>query len=117
TCALPVFPDVRRAVEQRRGQPRGPQIRGELAEIHVVVAGDEPVSHGVLRSERVAPPGRTWPTLPQARRAVADQYPPPSLRWSQLTTFSGVTLSTTRFGALAPPPGWARAAFPFAPPP
>jgi len=38
---------MRRAVEQRRGQPRGPQIRGQLAEIHVIVAGDEPVSHVV----------------------------------------------------------------------
>jgi len=28
------------------------------------------------------------------------------LRWSQLTTFSGTILSTTRFGALASAPGW-----------
>src|SRR5215475_8817574 len=41
---------MRRAVEQRGGQPRGPQIRGQLAEVHVIVAGDEPVSHVILRS-------------------------------------------------------------------
>src|SRR5438270_11884210 len=33
------------------------------------------------------------------------QYRPPSLRWSQLTTFSGTILSTTRLGALASAPG------------
>src|SRR6202008_949392 len=45
--------DMRRAVEQGRGQPRGPQIRGQLAEVHVIVTGDEPVSHVVLRSMNV----------------------------------------------------------------
>src|SRR5258705_14014682 len=37
---------------------------------------------------------------------MSGQYRPPSLRWSQLTTFSGTILSTTRFGALASAPGW-----------
>src|SRR4029453_3714157 len=45
----------------------------------------------------------------------ASQYRPPSLRWSQLTTFSGATLSTTRFGPLAPAPGWPGAALACAP--
>src|SRR5439155_16897413 len=44
---------MRRAVEQRRGQPRGPQIRGQLAQVHVIVAGDDPVSHVILRSMNV----------------------------------------------------------------
>src|SRR5438552_29579 len=94
--------DVRCAVEQRRGQPRRPQIRGQLTEIHVVVAGDEPVSHGVLRS------GRSYRRRRRAVRAreLTRQYSPPSLRWSQLTTLSGMILSTTRFGALACAPGW-----------
>src|SRR5687768_5991533 len=38
--------------------------------------------------------------------AESYQYRPPSLRWSQLTTFSGMILGTTRFGALACAPGW-----------
>src|SRR5467141_3384988 len=57
---------MRRAVEQRRGQPRGPQIRGQLAEIHVIVAGDEPVRHVILRSmDAVMPPGGNGPILPR----------------------------------------------------
>jgi hypothetical protein len=43
--------DVRRAVEQRSRKPRCPQIRGQLAEVHVIVAGDEP-SHVILCSMR-----------------------------------------------------------------
>src|SRR5262249_10586844 len=35
----------------------------------------------------------------------------PTLRWSQLTTFSGTILSTTRLGALAAAPGFADAGF------
>jgi len=42
---LPSLLDVRRAVEERGRQPRRPQVRGQLAEVHVIVAGDEPVSH------------------------------------------------------------------------
>src|SRR3989449_5647707 len=45
--SVPVL-DVRRAVEQRSRQPRRPQILGQLAEVHVIVAGDEPVSHMIL---------------------------------------------------------------------
>src|SRR5262249_61594216 len=43
------------------------------------------------------------------------QYRPPSLRWSQLTTFFGTVLSTTRLGALASAPGCTGAAFACAP--
>ena len=43
---------------------------------------------------------------PALNSLEAGQYRPPSLRWSQLTTFSGTILSTTRFGALANAPGW-----------
>jgi hypothetical protein len=42
----------------------------------------------------------------RGRLKTLAQYRPPSLRWSQLTTFSGMILSTTRFGALACAPGW-----------
>ena len=52
--------DMRRAVEQRRGQPCRPQICGQLAKIHVIVAGDEPVSHVILRSMDVS---RAWRQL------------------------------------------------------
>src|SRR5262245_32105834 len=43
---------------------------------------------------------------PSNGSTLAGQYRPPSLRWSQLTTFSGTILSTTRFGALASALGW-----------
>src|SRR5262245_55057619 len=62
---------MRRAVEQRRGQPRGPQIRGQLAEIHVIVAGDELVGHVILRSmdvsRRRAATGRSYRVRPLSR--------------------------------------------------
>src|SRR5437667_1538330 len=57
---------MRRAVEQRPGQPRGPQIRGQLAEIHVIVAGDEVVGHAILRSMDVSPPGGCALILPRS---------------------------------------------------
>src|SRR6185295_8940345 len=67
--------DMRRAVEQRRGQPRGPQICGQLAEIHVIVAGDELVSHVILRSMDAVglsfSSGRRAPCTPrEARRPL-----------------------------------------------
>src|SRR5438552_15428695 len=62
---------MRRAVEERRGQPRGPQIRRQLAEIHVIVAGDGPLSHVILRSMDVSPrraaTGRSYRVPPLSR--------------------------------------------------
>src|SRR5438046_2542948 len=62
---------MRRPVEERRGQPRGPQIRRQLAEIHVIVAGDEPLSHVILRSMDVSPrraaTGRSYRVPPLSR--------------------------------------------------
>ena len=46
--------DVRGAVEQRSRQPGRPQIGRELAEVHVIVAGDDPFSHVILRSGALA---------------------------------------------------------------
>ena len=58
-------------VEERRGQPRGPQIRRQLAEIHVIVAGDEPLRHVILRSMDVSPrraaTGRSYRVPPLSR--------------------------------------------------
>src|SRR5262245_246841 len=54
------FLDVRGAVEQRSRQPRRPQIRRQLAEVHVTVAGNEPVDNGTLRSRRVASARRLY---------------------------------------------------------
>src|SRR5205823_6350216 len=42
--------DMRSAVAQRGRKSLGPQIRRQLAEIHVVVAGDQPIGHVSLRS-------------------------------------------------------------------
>src|SRR5881396_2491426 len=70
---------MRRAVEERRGQPRGPQIRRQLAEIHVIVAGDEPLSHVILRSMDVSPrraaTGRSYRVPPLSRT----HYPLPGV--------------------------------------
>ena len=41
--------DMRGAVAQICRKPRGPQIGRQLAEIHVVIAGDQLISHGVLQ--------------------------------------------------------------------
>src|SRR5436190_3944067 len=69
--------------------------------------GDVPVHRAREARDRRAPRTR--------RFTVVGQYRPPSLRWSQLTTFSGTILSTTRFGALASAPGWTGDAFACAP--
>jgi hypothetical protein len=47
-CLAIALLDVRRPVSQRRRQPGGPQIRRQLAEIHVVVAGDQVRGHDFL---------------------------------------------------------------------
>ena len=41
--------DMRRAVAQRGRQPRLPQIRRQLPQIHMVVAGDQSVRHSILQ--------------------------------------------------------------------
>src|SRR5207245_11263171 len=75
--------------------------------------GVAPISRGSRRGRAREARGRR---APRTRRfTVVGQYRPPSLRWSQLTPFSGTLLSTTRFGALASAPGWTGDAFACAP--
>src|SRR5215469_13904580 len=63
-----------------------------------VVATGRGVRSTVVGGRRTGQRARV--TVPaNAARAFA-QYRPPSLRWSQLTTFSGSILSTPRAGAL-----------------